>query len=207
MTRSPASLPSGPVLIVGDGASGRDIAIELASTRETWLAIGKPRRLFPERILGRSIWQWLSTLGLLRVGPDSWLGKRMRKVDPFPDRGRSLKALKRAGVRVVPRLTAARGARATFADGQTAEVGSVVWCVGYRDDFGWIDVAGAKDRTGAILQTEGVSPVSGLYFVGRPWQRNRASALVMGAGEDARRIVEHVTPSFAGRSPVSGARN
>jgi putative flavoprotein involved in K+ transport len=42
------------------------------------------------------------------------------------------------------------------------------------------------------MQTEGLSPVAGLYFVGRPWQRNRASALIMGAGEDAATIVERM---------------
>lgn len=188
--RAPRFLPRGPVLVVGDGASGRDIAMDLAATNETWLAVGKPRKLLPERIMGKSIWHWLSTVGLMRARADSWVAKRMRKIDPFPDRNRSLGALKDAGVNIASRLVSAKGGQVAFADGRELRVASVVWCIGYRDDFGWLDVAGAKDSGGRILHDQGVSPVDGLYFVGRPWQRNRASALIMGAGEDAKLIVD-----------------
>jgi cation diffusion facilitator CzcD-associated flavoprotein CzcO len=41
-------------LVVGDGATGRQIAVELAATREVLLATGRPRRVSPQRILGRS---------------------------------------------------------------------------------------------------------------------------------------------------------
>ncbi|GAA2890729.1 cation diffusion facilitator CzcD-associated flavoprotein CzcO [Aminobacter niigataensis] len=73
--RNPSSVPSGRVLVVGDGASGRDIAAELAVTNEVWIATGKPRRLFPERILGKSVWWWLNRVGLMRASPgprDDW---------------------------------------------------------------------------------------------------------------------------------------
>lgn len=40
---SPTQIPSGPVLIVGDGASGRQIARELAATHQVFLAAGRPR--------------------------------------------------------------------------------------------------------------------------------------------------------------------
>jgi cation diffusion facilitator CzcD-associated flavoprotein CzcO len=54
--RNPHQLPEGPVLIVGDGASGRDIAAEAAQSQSTILSTGKPRRLFPERVFGKSVW-------------------------------------------------------------------------------------------------------------------------------------------------------
>lgn len=190
--KNPAGVPPGRILVVGDGASGRDIALELAATHETFLAVGKPRRLFPERILGRSVWWWLKTLGLMRAGPGSLLGRMMRRADPFPDRGRSLSALRTAGIRVMPRLVAAEGRTASFADGARLEVDAVMWAIGYGDDFDWLRTTGAKDAGGAIVQTQGVSPVPGLFYVGRPWQRNRASALVMGAGDDAEAIVQRI---------------
>ncbi|CUX03162.1 exported hypothetical protein [Agrobacterium genomosp. 2 str. CFBP 5494] len=37
-----------------------------------------------------------------------------------------------------------------------------------------------------------ISPVDGLYYVGRPWQRNRASGLIAGVADDAAFIVEHI---------------
>jgi putative flavoprotein involved in K+ transport len=185
----PEQVPSGSVLVVGDGASGRDIAIELAATRTVLLATGKPRKLFPERLLGRSMWWWLKNLGLMNVSAGSFIGRAMRRTDPFPDRDRSLDSLRRAGVKVVPRLIKADGNVATFVDGPKAEIASVIWATGYRDDSSWIDIPGAIGPTGGFLQTQGVSPIRNLYFIGRPWQRNRASALVMGAGSDAAAIV------------------
>lgn len=186
------SIPSGRILVIGDGASGRDIAADLAATHETFLAVGKSRRLFPERILGRSIWWWLKILGLMRAQPDSFLGRIMRRADPFPDRGRNLPTLRGRGIRIVPRLVAAEGRSASFTDGTRIEVDAVVWAVGYRDAFGWLRILEAKDDEGRVRHAQGVSPTPGLYYVGRPWQRNRASALVMGVGDDAELVVQQV---------------
>ncbi|MER8476712.1 hypothetical protein [Mesorhizobium sp. M1163] len=157
--------------------------------------MGKPRRPFPERILGRSVWWWLKKLGLMRARSGSLPGRSMRRADPFPDRGRSLPALRAAGVRIVPRLVAAEGRTAALADGTRIGVDAVVWAIGYRDDFGWLRVPEAKDADNKILHVDGVSPAPGLFFVGRPWQRNRASALVMGAGDDAAAIVQRISPA------------
>jgi putative flavoprotein involved in K+ transport len=128
----------------------------------------------------------------MSVSPKSLPGRLMRKADPFPDRGRSLDALRARGVRVVGRLGAAEGRSARFDDGTSVEVDTVIWCVGYRDDLAWLDIAGATDGRGAPVLEDGASPIPGLYFIGRPWQRNRASALVLGAGDDAGKIIESV---------------
>jgi len=188
----PEDVPPGKVLVVGDGATGRDIAVELAISREVILATGKPRKLFPERILGRSVWWWLSKLGLMRAGPRSFLGRLMRKSDPFPDRGRSIEALRSRGVQIVGRLVSSKDRTAAFEDRSRVEVGAVVWTVGYRDELDWIDIPGATDERGTPVHDGGVSPVRGLFFLGRPWQRNRASALVMGVGDDAEMVVDQV---------------
>ena len=188
--QAPADLPPGKVLVVGDGASGRDIAMDLAPTRPTLLATGKLRRLLPERFLGRSVWWWLSRLGLMRTGPDSVLGRIMRRTDPFPNRGRAAADLGRAGVELRPRLVQAEGQQAVFASGLVDQVQAMVWATGYRDRFDWLNIDGALSEVGSPLHREGISPVPGLFFLGRPWQRNRASALIMGAGEDAGIIVQ-----------------
>lgn len=202
--RNPAQLPIGPVLVVGDGASGRDIAAELAPTRKTYLAGGRQRRLLPERLFGRSIWWWLDRLGLMRAGPHSMVGRIIRRSDPFPDRNRSDEALRKVGVTLTGRLTGASQAAAKFADGSQYEVATVVWAVGYRDQTSWIAVPGATDPNGRIVHTAGVSPVNGLYFLGRPWQRNRASALIMGAGADAQRVIDGIVHTER-KPPNSGA--
>lgn len=202
--QEPSQIPDGPVLVVGDGASGRDIAVELAPSHEVFLATGKPRRLLPERFFGRSIWWWLSALGLLRVSGHSLIGRLMRRADPFPDRDRSIDSLKRKGIGIVPRLVETAGREAIFADGSRKEVASVIWAVGYQDNNDWLHIPKAKDRTGAILHQQGVSPVARLFFIGRPWQRNRASALVTGAGPDAEKIVGSIRAQHPSTPPEGG---
>jgi len=117
----------------------------------------------------------------------------MQRADPFPDRERNLDSLAHKGVRLMPRLTAAAGATAKFEDGDEAEIASVVWAVGYRDDSSWVNIPAAKNPDGSFAHVNGVSPVPNLFFVGRPWQRNRASALIMGAGPDADAIVKRIS--------------
>ena len=187
-----STLPAGTLLVVGDGASGRDLARRYAASHRVLLACGKPRRLLPERLFGRSIWWWLQRLGLMRASADSVIGRRMRRIDPFPNRHASLADLQRLGVEVVPRLARAEGRQVGFVDGQQREVDAVIWAVGYRDALDWLQVPGALDELGQVLQAEGLSPVAGLGWLGRPWQRNRASALVMGAGADAEWLVERM---------------
>ncbi|WP_421951074.1 flavin-containing monooxygenase [Pelagibacterium sp.] len=186
---NPGDLPPGTALVVGDGASGRDIAAELAVTHEVVLAVGRSRRLFPERILGKSTWWWLRTLGLMRARPGSAIGRLMRRADPFPDRGLSLGNVEQMGVAVLPRLVSAHDRAASFINGSKRLVDSVIWCIGYRDDSTWLQIPDTTHSNGNFLQVGGLSPVPGLFHLGRPWQRNRASALVMGAGEDASTVV------------------
>ncbi|MBX3487994.1 MAG: NAD(P)-binding domain-containing protein [Parvibaculum sp.] len=190
--RNPGDVPRGAVLVAGDGASGRDIAAELSVTHNVALATGRRRRLFPERILGKSTWWWLRILGLMKAKPGSLAGRLMRRTDPFPDRGRSLDDLRVLGVAVVPRLVGADGRTAFFADGSTRELNCVIWCAGYHGDNAWLDIPGTKDPHGRFQHEGGRTSVPGLFHLGLPWQRNRASALVMGIEEDAAEIVAFV---------------
>ena len=65
--RRPADLPDGPVLVVGGGNTGFQIAEELAATREVHLAIGSRQTPMPQRMLGRDLFDWLVALGVMRV--------------------------------------------------------------------------------------------------------------------------------------------
>ena len=76
--RTPADLPPGPVLVVGAGNSGRQIALELAATHDVTLAIGTEPLQLPQRILGRDLFWWLTRLGVLTKTSDSLLARRMR---------------------------------------------------------------------------------------------------------------------------------
>jgi putative flavoprotein involved in K+ transport len=199
--RRPQQIPPGTVLVVGDGASGRDIAGDLSRSHTVYLATGRPRRLSPPKVLGINSWWWLERLGILHMPANSFLGRRMRASDPFPYRDNDLDTLRRKGVRVVGRLTALTGDEVTFAGGQTgivtARITAVVWATGYRDDSDWVAIPEVKDARGNFIHQEGVSLVPGLYFIGRSWQRSRGSALITGVGADARLLATQLAIAIA----------
>jgi putative flavoprotein involved in K+ transport len=198
--RNPAQTPAGTVLVVGDGATGRQIARELSGTHTVLLAAGRPRKVSPHRILGKSVFWWLDKLGILAKSADSRIGRKLKAKDPFPGKDLALDKLRASNVTVTGRLESVTGKKVAFADGQSAEVDVVIWATGYRDETDWVAIPGAVDDRGAFVQEQGISPVPGLYFIGRSWQRNRGSALLTGVGADAAFIVEQINraaePSF-----------
>ena len=190
--RNPSQIPAGTVVVVGDGATGRDIAVELSATHTVILATGKPRRLMPERILGISMWWWLEKLGFLTAPTESFIGRKMRAMDAFPNRDRDIPALARRGIKIMPKVTHAEGDTVTFANGASVSANSVVWAMGYRDDSDWVAIPKVKDAQGNFIHQRGISPVRNLYFIGRPWQTSRASAIIHGVGSDAEKIVSAI---------------
>jgi putative flavoprotein involved in K+ transport len=61
---------------------------------------------------------------------------------------------------------------------------TVVWCTGYRPDYSWIDFP-VTDASGHPLMDRGVSPETGLYFIGLEFQYAAASATIQGLDQDA----------------------
>ena len=76
--RRPGPVPAGPVLVVGGGNTGFQIAEELARTHEVHLSIGSRQTPLPQRIAGRDLFDYLEAIGLMRVTVDSRLGQRLR---------------------------------------------------------------------------------------------------------------------------------
>jgi putative flavoprotein involved in K+ transport len=194
---NPSTVPPGRVLVVGDGATGRQIAVELAASHDVLLAGGRKRFLAPQRLLGRSLFWWLHHTGLLRAPCDSRIGRRLKERDTIPRRDLRDDRLRAAGIVLVPRLTGLSGRTATFEDGLEAEIAAVVWSTGYRDDATWLHIDGTVDTRGAFIHSHGISPVRGLYFVGRPWQTSMGSALVTGVGGDAESIAARIASTLA----------
>ena len=190
--RTPGQLAAGRVLVVGDGATGRQIALELTANHEVLLAAGRPRRVGRDRILGRSVFWWLDKLGALRASRESRIGRFLMEADPFPGKHLELDNLRQRGVEVVGRVIEAEGKQVSFADGKSAEVDTVVWATGYRDDTGWVAIPEVKDTQGNFLHYRGISPLPNLCFVGRSWQWTRGSALFAGVGQDAAYLAEHI---------------
>ena len=163
--RNPEQLPDGPVLVVGAGNSGVQIAAELHRSRPVALSRGAATRALPQRVLGRDLFWWLTTTGLINAPGQSRLGRRFRSSGELVI-GTSSRQLARAGVTMHPRVTAADTTTVTFADGTTTTPAAIVWATGYRSDYSFLDVTGAVDAAGAPIHQRGVSPVPGLYFLG-----------------------------------------
>jgi putative flavoprotein involved in K+ transport len=66
-------------------------------------------------------------------------------------------------------------------------VTSIVWAIGYRPDYRWIE-ASAFDGGGRPMQNRGVTNVPGLSFVGLPWMHTWGSGRFLGIDHDARHI-------------------
>jgi len=79
----------------------------------------------------------------------------------------------------------------TELDLRAHDVSTIVWSTGYRQSYGWIELA-VTDDYGLPTQRRGVSKHDGLYFVGVNWLHKRKSALFCGVGEDAEYVVSHL---------------
>ncbi|MGC5245946.1 MSMEG_0569 family flavin-dependent oxidoreductase [Gordonia sp. DT219] len=86
-----------------------------------------------------------------------------------------------------------------------AGITTIVWAIGYRPDYRWIE-ASAFDGAGRPMQTRGVTQVPGLNFVGLPWMHTWGSGRFLGIDRDARHIAESVGAAL-GRPGIRLAAN
>ncbi len=196
----PRTLPPGPVLVVGGGNSGFQIAGELAATRQVDLSIATKAPVLPQRLAGKDLFWWLTRLGLMRVTAGSRLGRRLRARPDFII-GSSRRRLRAAGVRFRPAVADAEGRTVRFADGSSLDAGIVIWTTGYRPDYSWIHIPGVAGD-GHLIHRRGVTAVPGLYFLGLPWQHRRGSALLGFVHEDAAYLAGRVTSRAPARQPA-----
>jgi putative flavoprotein involved in K+ transport len=187
--RNPQALPPGPVLIVGGGNSGFQIAEELAATRQVDLSIATRAPILPQRLAGKDLFWWLTRLRLMRVTVGSRLGRRMSSREFII--GGSRRRLQAAGVRFRPGAAAADGRTVRFTDGTSLDAEVVIWATGYRPDYSWIRIPGVA-RDGKVIHRRGVTDVPGLYFVGLSWQHTRGSALLGFVNDDAAHLAGRI---------------
>ena len=201
---SPAQLREGPVLVVGLGNSGAEIAYELIRTRPTFVA-GKEHGEVPVPH-GSRRWRLgfrvIRFLGLRVVTKGTPIGRkfgpRITAQGPPLMRTRT-KELAAAGVERGGRVAGVRNGLPVLEDGRVVDVPNVVWCTGFRESFSWIDLP-IFDEEGELLHDRGVVRTEpGLYFVGLLFQYAVFSDALPGVGRDARLIAEHLARSHAHR--------
>jgi putative flavoprotein involved in K+ transport len=203
--RNPRDLGDGPVLVVGGGNSGMQIAAELAGTRPAAcagrraklrgpglpvaLAIGTRFPTLPQRVLGRDLFWWLTRSRLLNLSTGTRLGRRLSSKETII--GTTRRGLRHTGVTLRPRLLDANGRTVRFADGSSQDVSSVVWATGFRPDHSWLQIPGVVDN-GRLIHRRGVTDIPGLYFLGLAWQHTRGSALLGFVKDDAAYLADRI---------------
>jgi putative flavoprotein involved in K+ transport len=73
----------------------------------------------------------------------------------------------------------------------TGEIKAVIWATGYRPDYSWLEVP-TLDQKGRLRHDGGIVSSPGMYLMGTQFMRRRKSALIDGAGDDARDLSAHL---------------
>ncbi|MFC6669928.1 flavin-containing monooxygenase [Marinobacterium aestuariivivens] len=176
------------VAVVGDGASGRQIADRLAGRCSVLLATGARRGLPPNRVLGRDIFWWLDRLRILYADKHSPVARILKKRNPVPCGDYSNRRLQARGVEVLGRALECSGHRIRFDAAGWRNVDTVIWATGYRDRTDWLKLPHCIDGD-SFVEDYGKTPEPGLFVVGRKWLSCRASELVMGVEADVERVM------------------
>ena len=195
--KSPTQLRDGPLLVVGAGNSGAEIAKENGRGRQVWLS-GRDTGHLPFNVdgpVGRRMMRPILRGLFHRVATiDTPIGRRMRpkvlahggpliRVKP-----RELTTL---GVARVPRVATVTGGMPVLEDGTRLEIANVIWCTGFEPGFSWIDLP-VFDAAGAPRHRGGISAERGLYFVGLHFLYAFSSTMIHGVDRDAERIATAV---------------
>ena len=208
--RNLSQLRPGPVLVVGAGNSGAEIAHETARNGHTTWMSGRDVGRIPFRF--GSVARSALTRVMLRVvfhrvlTVDTPIGRKVRPkmlqhaaplIRATPD------VLAAAGVTRVPRVAGARGGRPLLADGRGLDIANVIWCTGYHPGFSWIDLP-VFDEDGQPRQDRGVvRNEPGLYFVGLNFLYAMSSTMIHGVGRDADHIADVIATRVGTASPAA----
>jgi putative flavoprotein involved in K+ transport len=206
--RNPSQLQDGPVLVVGAGNSGAEIALDVARAGHRVSMAGRDVGEVPFDIRGLASrlflgWFVLRVLFHRVLTLDTPFGRKARPI--IISKGGPLIRQKRrhlaaAGVELVPRVAGARDGRPVLEGGRVVEAANVVWTTGFHPGFDWIRLA-VFDEHGEVRQTRGVAEGEpGLYFVGQHFLYAFSSTMIHGVGRDAERVAD----AIAGRVREAG---
>jgi putative flavoprotein involved in K+ transport len=85
-----------------------------------------------------------------------------------------------------------------------AGIRTVVWCTGYRADYGWIEVP-IFDGRGYPVHRRGVTAAEGLYFLGLPWLHTWGSGRLSGVATDATYLADRIVGRIGKALPPRAA--
>ena len=77
---------------------------------------------------------------------------------------------------------------------------TIIWATGYRPDYSWLELP-VLDRKGYVTHDGGIVCSPGVYLMGMQFLRRRKSALIDGAGDDARELSAHLAAYLDNAAP------
>ena len=136
-----------PVLVVGAGQSGAEIALDMARNHKVWLFgrdVGE-EPVFRENFFSRFINIIMVFAATKVINVSNPLGRMMRGhfiygPSGIPRAGGTRKRLRKAGVEWVERTIGTSGGFPQLQDGQAMKVNNVIWFTGFVTDYSWIDI-------------------------------------------------------------------
>ena len=198
--RNPDQFAPGPVLIVGAGNSGTDVALDAAAAGHQVRIAGRHPGQVPFDIDTRS--------GRLAVPLVMFVFRHVLTIrTPMGRRARAgaeaghgvnlvrnkLADLDAAGIEQIGRIERVVDGRPACEDGRPLDVSTVVWCTGSSADHRFLELP-VFDEHGRPRHERGVSSVPGLMFLGLHFQYALASEQIQGVGRDARYLTRHLRP-------------
>ncbi|WP_418958909.1 flavin-containing monooxygenase [Streptomyces tritici] len=178
------------VVVVGMGASGADIAVDLSRHAErTLLSVRRGLHIVPKQLFGISVdliaeAPWFTRMSFAeqrRFVEQALLVARGRLSDyglPEPDHAifssavtisdEILSRIRHGAVTPKPAIGSFEGDRVVFSDGTSARADAVVYCTGFRMDFPFLPDKCPVGADGRVELYKRVVPADrpGLYFVG-----------------------------------------
>jgi putative flavoprotein involved in K+ transport len=210
--RRPSQLREGDVLVVGAGNSGAEIALDVSGGHRVYLSGRHPGNeptrpgSFADRLVIPIIWFAFSHVLTVNTPFGRKAAAQLRHHGLPLARVRMADLLAAGVERIHARTVAAQDGLPLLDDGRVLDVTNVIWCTGYRPEFGWIDLPIFDDEGEPVHERGVIASVPGLYFVGLFFLSAATSSLVGGVGRDAAYIADQIaTRAGTSRRPEGRA--
>jgi len=183
--KSPISIKGKKILLVGTGNSAAQIGAELTKYFSIDWSTNRKPKFSSLHMFGRNILTLARTFGQLDKPATEKTINNGEAIYLFDDLKRHLKKAKRK-----KSVTKAEGGSVIFEGGETGKYDFILFATGFKPNFDFIRIPEFENDLHQLRRQKGFSEVSGLYFLGIPYQRSRSSQLIYGSQKDAAFIVD-----------------